>query len=200
MTVVLLPQYIGNKTVGITDISVDYHRPSVNNRRIFGGLVPYDVIWRAGANEPTKITFSTDAKIEGQPVAAGSYSLYLIPAKDQWTVVLNRFTGGWGTYSYDQGEDVLRAKVTPAAAEPQERLVYTFDDAKPNAVTLNMHWEKTRVPVKIEVETQKLVSANMQNQLRSELHWVPQAWTEAARYALSNNDYDAASAYIDRNL
>jgi hypothetical protein len=194
------PHAVAEETVGITDIRVDYHRPSVNGRRIIGGLVGYDVIWRTGANENTTITFSTPVSIEGQPVAAGTYSLFMIPARDQWTVVLNRFTGGWGTYSYDQSEDVVRVKVTPQNSDMQERMLFTFDDAKANSVTLNLRWEKTRVPVKIEADTVKLTTAAIRNQLRSELHWVPQAYTEAARWALNNNDVEGASTYIDRAL
>ena len=92
------------QTVGFTDITITYARPGVKGRTIFGGLVPYDVIWRAGANEPTSITFSTPVKVEGQDVPAGTYSLFLIPGHEQWTLILSKFTGGWGTYSYDQGE------------------------------------------------------------------------------------------------
>ena len=120
------PRAVVEETFGITDVSVTYHRPAVNNRRIFGGLVPYDVLWRAGANEPTQITFSTPVKVEGQDVPAGTYSLFLLPGQQQWTLVLSKFTGGWGTYSYDQSEDLLRVKLTPQPIEQTERLAYTF--------------------------------------------------------------------------
>jgi hypothetical protein len=129
----LSPRAHAEETVGITDVSIDYHRPAVNSRRIWGGLVPYDVIWRAGANENTVVSFSTPVTVEGQPLAAGKYSFFLIPGKQEWTVVFNRFTGGWGTYSYDPSEDVLRVKVTPQPAEMQDRLLYTFDDTKNDA-------------------------------------------------------------------
>jgi TolA-binding protein len=188
------------ETFGITDVAVEYHRPAVNKRRIWGGLVPYDVVWRAGANESTLVTFSTPVKVEGQAVPAGTYSLFMIPSASQWTVVLNRFTGGWGTYAYDAGEDVLRVKVTPQAAEAQERLAYTFDDAKNDAVTLSMRWEKLRVPLKIEAETTKLTLAGIEGQLRGSLHWVPQAWTEAARFALRNGETDKALAFINHGM
>ena len=111
--------------IGITDVNVNYHRPAVNKRKIFGGLVPYGVIWRAGANENTTITFSTPVKVEGQAVPAGTYGFFLIPGEQQWTVVLSKFAGAWGTYTYDQSEDAARATVT---AQPrndvQERMVY----------------------------------------------------------------------------
>src|SRR3954466_13055280 len=108
------PAATSEETFGITDVKVSYHRPAANGRQIFGGLVPYDVIWRAGANEPTLVTFSTPVKVEGQDVPAGTYSFFLIPSQQQWTVVLNKFTGGSGTYKHEQG-----AHLAPAKAPPQ---------------------------------------------------------------------------------
>src|ERR1700686_19671 len=101
------------QTVGITDVTINYHRPAVNKRTIFGGLVPYGVVWRAGANENTTIAFSTPVKVEGQTLPAGTYGLFMIPGQSQWTVIFSKFTGGWGAYSYDQSEDAARAPVTP---------------------------------------------------------------------------------------
>lgn len=188
------------ETFGITDVAVDYHRPSVNGRKIWGGLVPYDVVWRAGANENTLVSFSTPVTVEGQPLGAGTYSLFMIPGQPQWTVVLNRFTGSWGAYNYDASEDVMRVRVTPQPADMQERLAYTFDDAKADAVTLSLRWERLRVPIKLQAETTKLVRAGIDRQLRGNLHWVPQAWTEAARFALRSGDIDAALAYADHSI
>ncbi|MFZ2491630.1 MAG: DUF2911 domain-containing protein [Thermoanaerobaculia bacterium] len=188
------------ETVGITDIAVDYHRPAVNDRQIWGGLVAYDVIWRAGANDPTLVSFSTPVKVEGQPLAAGTYSFFLIPGQETWTAVFNRFTGGWGTYAYDEAEDVLRVKVTAQPAEMQERLLYSIDDATNDAASLSMRWEKLRVPVKITVDTKTLVAASIKAQLRSELHWDPQAWGEAAMFSLRGGDLDAALGYVDHAL
>jgi hypothetical protein len=194
------PRAVIEETFGITDVRVSYHRPSTNGRHIFGGLVPYDVIWRAGANDPTTITFSTPVKIEGKEVAPGTYSFFYIPGRDQWTFVLNRFTGGWGTYSYDASEDVLRAKVTPQPAEMQERLAYSFDEGKKDEITLAMRWEKTRVPVKIAAETQSLVAEGIKNRLRSEMHWDAQAWTEAASWTLGAGNLDLALTYADQAI
>jgi len=188
------------QTIGITDIEIRYHRPVVNNRKIFGGLVPYDVIWRAGANESTLISFTTPVKIEGQPLPAGKYSLFFIPGAQQWTLVLNKFTGGWGTYSYDQSEDLLRVKVTPQPVDMTERMAFAFDDSKENSVTLAMRWEKTRVPVKIEADTKKLVAEGIKNDLRSELYWVPSAWTQAAGYMLRNGNDDLALQYVNHAI
>jgi len=192
------PRAVVEETFGVTDVRVAYHRPSVKNRKVFGGLVPYDVIWRAGANEPTSITFSTPVKVEGQEVPAGTYSLFFIPGQQQWTLVLSKFTGGWGTYSYDPAEDLLRVKLTPQATEATERLAYTFDDAKENEVTLSMRWDKTRVPVKVEADTKKLVADGIHTELRSESHWDAPAWIEAANYMMNNGNPDLALEYITR--
>lgn len=188
------------ETFGITEVSLDYHRPSVNSRRIFGGLVPYDVIWRAGANENTLITFSTPVKVEGQPLAAGTYSFFYIPGATQWTAVFNKFTGGWGTYSYDPAEDALRVNVTPQPAEPQERMAFTFEDGKPESITLAMRWEKTRVPLKIVADTRNLTMAGLHNRLRSGVHWDGQAWNEAARYAFRAGDLDTALSWVNQSI
>lgn len=188
------------QTIGITAIEIDYHRPSVNNRRIFGGLVPYDVIWRAGANENTLISFSTPVKVEGQPLPAGKYSLFFIPGSQQWTVVLNKFTGGWGTYSYDPSEDALRVKVTPQTADLQEQLAYTFDNPSASSVTAAMRWERTRVPVKIDVDLNATVQQSITDSLRSGKHWDPNAWAAAARWALQQKNNDAALEYINRSI
>jgi len=188
------------QTIGITDIEIKYHRPSVNKRHIWGGLVPYDVIWRAGANEPTLISFSTPVKVEGQDVPAGSYSLYFIPGQQQWTLVLNKFTGGWGTYSYDQSEDAVRVKVAPQPAEMQEQLGYTFDSPAAGSVIAAMRWEKVRVPVKIEVDVPATVKQSIASTLRSGKHWDNNAWLAAARFAMRQGDPDAALSYVNHSL
>jgi Protein of unknown function (DUF2911) len=195
------PHAVVEETLGVTSISVDYHRPSVNNRKIFGGLVPYDVIWRAGANQPTHITFSTPVKVEGQDVPAGTYSLFFIPTAQQWTLVLSKFTGGWGTYSYDQSEDLVRVKVTPQPNDMTERMAFTFDDAKDNgSVNLAMRWEKLRVPVKIEADTKTLVAEGIKRDLRSELYWNAPAWVQAASYMLRNGNDDLALQYVNHAI
>ena len=138
------------ETIGITDVHLTYHRPAVNKRKIWGGLVPYGATWRAGANENTTISFSTPVKIEGQALPAGTYALYAIPTASQWTMVFSKFTGDWGAYNYDPSEDALRVTVTPVSvADSQERLVYTFDDVTNNSAALALRWEKLRVPMKI---------------------------------------------------
>ena len=140
--------------VGLTEIEVNYFRPGVKGRKIFGGLEPYGVVWRTGANNPTKITFSTAVKIGGKEVPAGSYGLYSIPGQGEWTVIINRIgEKDWGAYAYKEANDVVRAKVKPVML-PQSVETFTIDinDIKTESATLNLIWEKTRVPLKIEVD------------------------------------------------
>src|SRR5579864_347160 len=130
------------QTIGVTDVEIRYHRPAVSKRKIWDGLVPYGVVWRAGANENTTISFSTPVRVEGNSVPAGTYGLFLIPEASKWTLILSRFAAGWGTYSYDPSEDLFRAPISPQPlAEAQERLAYTFDDVTDSAAVASLRWE-----------------------------------------------------------
>jgi hypothetical protein len=137
--------------VGLTDIEIEYSRPGAKGRKILGGLVPYGEVWRTGANTATKVTFGSDVKLEGTPVPAGSYALYTIPGETEWTFILSKVTGQWGSYSYDKKDDLLRAKAKPAAIHDlQETMTISLEDVRDDRATLTITWEKTRVGVKIE--------------------------------------------------
>ena len=139
--------------VGVTDVTVEYSRPNMKERKIFGGLVPYDAIWRTGANAATKITFSTDVKLGGTPVPAGSYALFTIPGQAEWTVILSKVTEEWGSYSYDQKDDQARVKVKPVTmAEPLETMTIGVQDIRSGKANLVIAWEKTKVPVEIDTD------------------------------------------------
>src|SRR5712692_7111267 len=187
------------QTIGITDIAITYHRPAVNKRKIWGGLVPYGVLWRAGANENSKISFSTTVKVEGQTLPAGTYGLFMIPGQSQWTVVLSKFSGDWGTYNYDQSEDAARVTVTPQTMnDSQERMAFTFDDIANNSAVASLRWEKLRVPVKIEVDLPSTIRTSISSELRGGKHWNADAYVAAARWELRNGDPDTAMKYADR--
>lgn len=141
---------IATQKVGATEITLTYGRPSVKERKIWGGLVPYGKVWRAGADEATTITFSTDVKLEGQPVKAGTYSLFLLPSEGKWTVILNKVAQQWGAFNYDAAQDALRVEVTPRATEHQEDVTFAFEDVAPKAATVVLQWEKLEVPFKVE--------------------------------------------------
>jgi len=139
------------QTVGFTEVRIDYNRPAVKGRVIWSGLVPYDKVWRAGANEATKFTFSTDIKINGKTLKAGSYSFFVIPIKEKWTLIFNKVADQWGAFEYNEAEDALRFEVTPEEGSMQEWLAYTITKTSDNSAIVKLNWEKLKVPFTIEV-------------------------------------------------
>ena len=140
------------QTVGFTEVRIDYSRPGVKKREIWGKLVPYDAVWRAGANEATKITFSTDVTVEGKKLKKGSYSLFAIPGKNDWTIIFNKVADQWGAFEYNESEDALRVKVKTEKAIWQEWLSYTINKASDTSAVIRLEWEKIKVPFKVEVK------------------------------------------------
>ncbi len=140
------------QTVGFTDVRIVYSRPGVKGREIWGKLVPYDAVWRAGANEATKITFSTDVTIEGKKLKKGSYSLFAIPGKNDWIIIFNKVADQWGAFEYNESEDALRVKVKTEKAIWQEWLSYTINKASDTSAVIRLEWEKIKVPIKVEVK------------------------------------------------
>ena len=146
-----------------TDITIDYSRPGVKERKIWGELVPYGLApgnkyseekpypWRAGANENTTIEFNKDLLIEGKKVPAGKYGIHMIPSEKDWIIIFSKKNSEWGSYSYDEKEDVLRITVKPVKASSQEWLLFGFEDLAGNAATVFLHWEELKVPFKIEL-------------------------------------------------
>jgi tetratricopeptide (TPR) repeat protein len=189
------------QTIGLTDVTVVYHRPAVGGRAIWGKLVPYGEPWRAGANENTTIQFSTDVKIGGKPLKAGTYGLHMLPTAKDWTVMFSTMNVAWGSFSYDQKEDALRVTVTPKATQAnEERLSFRFDDPTETKATLVLAWEKLEVPISIEVETPKIAMASLRAQLRGPAGFTWQGFAQAASYALKNGATDDANKWIDRSI
>ena len=139
--------------VGLTDIEINYNRPSMKGRAVYGGLVPYGEVWRTGANTATKITFSTDVKLNGTAVPAGTYELFTIPGQSEWTVIIHKNMSQWGSYAYDMKNDVARVAVKPTTnANAVESLSLGISELHSDSATLFISWEKTRVAVKLEVD------------------------------------------------
>jgi len=172
--------------VGLTDVEVVYSRPGMKGRKIFGGLVPYGEVWRTGANNATRVTFSTPVKLQGTPIDAGTYELFTIPGADEWTVILQKASKQWGAYAYDPKNDVARVTAKPIALEtPYETFTIGLGDIRDESATLSLNWEKTRVPVKLETDVVGTL--------------VPQI--EAAMAAPGRKPYaQAAMFYLDHNL
>lgn len=144
------PNAAVSQTIGTTEVRITYGRPQVKGRTIFGELVPYGEVWRAGANEATTFSVSSDVTIEGESLSAGTYSFYTIPGKDQWTLIFNNAANQWGT-NYDKSEDALRVKVTPESAPPREMLTFLFEDVTDTSGTGVLRWAEVRVPFEIQV-------------------------------------------------
>lgn len=140
------------QTVGFTDVEIIYSRPGVKGRTIWGGLVPYHVVWRAGANEATKIIFEDDVYIEGKRLKKGEYSFFAIPTKNDWTLIFNRVADQWGAYEYNEAEDALRIKVKPVQSDFEEWLLYRITKTSDNEAVVSLNWEKLKVSFKVKVD------------------------------------------------
>ena len=190
-----------SQQVGLTDIVVKYHRPGVNNREVWGGLVPYDQVWRAGANQNTTISFSTDVTVENNKVAAGTYGLHMIPTKNSWTIIFSKDNAAWGSFFYNQANDAVRFTVNPVKSEFVEWLSYSFDQLSANSTTLSLKWEKLSVPIKIEVDLKETVIESMEKELTGLPGFFWQGWNQVATYALTiNYDLDKALSWADRSI
>ena len=190
-----------SQRLGITDITINYHRPLVNNRKVWGTLVPYGQTWRAGANENTTIAFSDPVMIEGKPLEKGIYGLSMIPTENDWTIVFSRNYTSWGAFTYDQKEDALRVTVKPQASDFHDALTYDFDQLKPDSTLVTLRWEKVAVPFKVSVDVPHLVEASLPKQLRSLSQYIWVSWDEAANYVLDNKlDPQLALTYADKSI
>jgi tetratricopeptide (TPR) repeat protein len=190
-----------SQRIGITDITIDYHRPLVNDRKIWGGLVPYGTVWRAGANENTTITFSDPVLIEGKPLDKGTYGLHMIPNADEWTIIFSKNSTSWGAFTYDQAEDALRVTVKPKAADMHNALTYEFDQLQPNSAIVELEWEKIAVPFKVAVDVHDIVQASLKKQLRNLSQYTWMSWDDAANYLLAEKiGLDQALAYEGRSI
>jgi len=172
--------------IGITDITINYHRPLANGRQIWGKVAPYGKVWRAGANENTTITFTDPVTIDGQPLDKGTYGLHMIPDENEWTVIFSKDSAAWGSFSYKQDDDALRVKVKPQTAEVHDALAYDFDDVKPDSTVVTMRWDKVAVPFKVEIKVNDLVTASIHRQLYGLNQYYWEGWDDAAGYFLAN--------------
>ncbi len=196
------PKAVVSEVVGISEIEVVYHRPGVKGRSVWGALVPYGEVWRAGANENTTIRFSTDLKVEGQPLHAGIYGLHMIPTDGYWTVIFSKNSTSWGSFFYDPAEDALRVTVAPQPTTPHEWLQYEFSDLSDSSAVLSLSWEKLRVPIKLSFGTRDLIIAEAKNSyLRGLAGFTWQGFNQAAQYALRNtSDYTQAMKWADQSI
>jgi hypoxanthine phosphoribosyltransferase len=191
-----------SQKVGLTDVTVEYSRPSMRGRKIFGELVPYGDVWRTGANAATILTFSTEVKIEGNNVSPGSYALYSIPGKTEWTMILSSNTKLWGAVGYSDADDVLRFKVKPGkTGQKYETMEINFVDITDTGSTLALKWENTRVKFRIETEVDDIVMEQIKELVIDQQPQNPGLYYQAANYYFTNNkDMDQAYEWITKSV
>jgi hypothetical protein len=149
--------------IGITDITLNYSRPLVNNRKVWGVLVPYGKVWRAGANENTTIAFTDPVAIEGKPLPKGIYGLHMIPGENEWIVIFSNNSSSWGSFTYKQAEDALRVTIKPVASDFHDALTYDFDQVQPESAVVTLRWEKLAVPFRVSVDVKDVVARSLTN-------------------------------------
>ncbi len=188
--------------VGLTDIEIVYSRPGAKGRVVYGGVVPYNAVWRTGANASTKISVTTPVKLNDTEVPAGKYALFTIPGETEWTVIISKDTNSFGAFGYKQENDLVRFKATPVKlAEPVETFTIDFNDIRDESATLNLIWEKTRVPIKLEVEVVNKVVPQVEAALASPDKKQPQFYFQAATFYFNHDlDLKKALAWLDTGL
>ena len=187
-----------SQRVGLTDVTLDYSRPSTKGRKIFGELVPYDQVWRTGANGATVISFSTDVFVAGKEVPAGSYALYSIPGKSEWTLVLSKNTQLWGAIGYDAKDDILRFNA-PAGktSKKYETFEISFNNLTDNSADVSLKWENTRVDFQISSDVDPIVMADIQKFVIDANSTDPGLLYQAAYYYYTNRkDMNQAYTWI----
>ncbi|HVN76657.1 MAG TPA: DUF2911 domain-containing protein [Thermoanaerobaculaceae bacterium] len=190
-----------SQTIGLTEIAVTCHRPAVKGRAIWGGLVPYGKVWRAGANENTTISFTSPVTVGGKELPAGTYGLHVLPTEHEWTFILSNVSWAWGSFTYDPAEDAVRVAATPAAAPFLEHLEYTLDAPGRDRVLVTLHWENRQASFPVEVKTDDVVLASIRRELRSLPRFSWQGWDQAAQYCAQNKvDLDEGLTWADRSL
>ncbi|PQB04061.1 DUF2911 domain-containing protein [Aureitalea marina] len=199
-----------NQTVGTSTIEITYSRPSVNGREIWGSLVPYGLNnlgfgtstaapWRAGANENTIITFSDDVQVEGKPVEAGTYALFLnVQEGEKANLILNKKNTAWGSFFYEAKDDVVNVEITTKTIPHTEMLTFGFPEVTATSATAALMWEKRSFPFTIEVPVTDIVLRDIRNSMENQSGFNRQTWEQAAAYAANNGgDLNEALGWID---
>lgn len=187
--------------VGPATVEIVYHRPGVKGRAIWGGVVPYGEVWRAGANEATTIQFSDAVKVDGHDVPAGTYSFFVLPTEKSWTLILNKTAVQWGAFAYAASDDLLRFEVKPTAAPMTEWMRYTIEPKAENSAVVQLAWEKLAVEFTIEVDTNKLMLGQIDAAIASAKPDDAGVYFTAAKYYFDNKlANDKALAWVDKSI
>ncbi len=188
--------------VGLTDVTVDYSRPSTKGRKIFGELVPYGEVWRTGANGATVISFSTDVEIDGKKVPQGQYALYSIPGKTEWTIILSKDTKLWGAIGYDPKNDLIRFQVEPnKLSRVYETFEISFNNMTDNGADLSIKWDQTRVDFRIVTQVDAIVMAQIKELVIDTNATDPTLLYSAASYYFTNQkDIPMAYTWVTKSV
>ena len=189
-----------SQSIGLTDISVSYHRPAVKGRKVWGELVPFDTVWRGGANENTVLTVTSPVTIGGAGLPAGRYGLHFLPTAASWTLIVSRQANNWGSFSYHPLDDAARVPATTRKAEFVEHLQYSMENPSDSSVMLTMRWERLAVSVPIVVKSRDIVLDSITQQLHGLPQFFPQGWLEAAQWAARNGFPEPAARWADSSL
>ncbi|MBL0313423.1 MAG: DUF2911 domain-containing protein [Holophagaceae bacterium] len=187
--------------IGISSIKLTFNRPAVKGRAVWGDLVPFDKVWRTGANAATTLSFSDPCKVAGKSIPAGTYALFAIPGLGRWTLVLSRNAQQWGSYSYDAKEDVLRFEVSPESIPYEEWLDYRIRLTGEATARIELSWETLRVGFPVAFETKAIYWKHLESKIAvaSDTDWV--TWYQAADYCQKNEVHaDLAGIWIDKSL
>lgn len=194
-------QAMVKQRIGLTDVTITYHRPLAGGRKIWGAIVPLGEVWRAGANENTTFEVSDAVSIEGQPLPKGVYGLHMIPTADSWTVIFSKMANAWGSYTYNQSEDALRVTVKPQPIEMEDALEFEFDEVKPDSALVKMKWEKLAVPFRVSVSDETTFAKIREYVDRGHGQWEWDSLAQAAQFALTKkSNLEDALRWIDKSI
>jgi hypothetical protein len=191
-----------SQKVGLTDVTIDYSRPSTKGRKIFGELVPFGEVWRTGANAATTITISTEAKFEGNSVPAGTYAIYSIPGREKWSIIISKNTKLWGAVGYNAEDDVVRFSIKPSKVkEHHETMEISFEDMTDTGTFIAIKWENTKVRFKLDTEVDEFVMNQIQQLIVDQKNTTPGLLYQAAYYFFTTGrDMNTALDWITSSV
>lgn len=206
------PRAVVMQQIGLSEVRINYGRPAVNDREVWGSLVPYKLTtfpfgagnpapWRAGANENTTVSFTHDAVVNGKPIKAGTYGFHIIPYENKdWVLIFSNDNQAWGSFFYDESHDALRVTTKPVDAGFIERLEYGFDEITNNSVRAYLHWEKKKVPFTVEFDATNIALKDIEAQLTgiSGFNW--QAWNQAAVWGFQSGNLEHAEKWVRKSI
>jgi len=196
------PKATVTQRIGYTDISLVYHSPAAKGREVWGKLVPYGKVWRAGANENTVFTITDSVMVEGKTLAAGTYGLHLLPEANQWTVIFSKNSTSWGSYFYDPGEDAVRVTVPVLSNQPhREWMAFEFGKRDRDQFSLILSWSDKSAELNFTLNAEGIALDHIRKQLRSDAYWEWFSWCQAADYCAEYGiNTEEALEWIDRSI